>query len=119
MIPIFDVQINERGQITIPKELRDKAKLTPQDTLNIQLDHNGRLVLYKKDIFDDLEDLIKRDLIKEGYASYDFDKMIPLRKKELAQSLYKMAEDSSQQISNDEFTKLGDLKKELNDEGLL
>lgn len=112
---MFDVQINERGQITIPKELRDKANLTPQDTLKIQLDSSGKILLYKKDIFDDLEDLIKRDLIKEGYTSYDFDKMIPIRKKELAQSLNKMAEDSSQQIRDGEYTTLSDLKKELND----
>jgi len=116
---MFDVQINERGQITIPKELRDKAKFAPQDTLKIELGYNGQLILSKKDIFDDLEDLIKRDLIKEGYTSYDFEKMIPVRKKELAESLYKMAHDSSQQIDEGEFTTLHDLKKELKDEGLL
>lgn len=42
--------------------------------------------------------------------------MIPIRKKELAQSLNKMAEDSSQQIRDGEYTTLSDLKKELNDE---
>jgi AbrB family looped-hinge helix DNA binding protein len=116
MMTVFDVQINDRGQVTIPKELRDRANLAPQETLKIQLDTKGRLILYKKDIFDDLEDLIRRDLIKDGYTSYDFDKMLPIRKKELADSLYKMVEESSEQINQGEFTTLEDLKKEFEDE---
>lgn len=44
----------------------------------------GRLVLFKKDLIDDLEDLIKRDLINEGFTEQDFAEKIPERKKELA-----------------------------------
>jgi AbrB family looped-hinge helix DNA binding protein len=116
---MFDVQMNERGQITIPKELRDKAKLNPLDTLKVELDNQGRLMLYKKDFFDDLEDLIKKDLVREGFSPDDFAYKIPERKQELAKALMKMANDSKKDVDKGEYTNLQDLKKELKDEGLL
>lgn len=95
---MFDVQINDRGQITIPKELREKANLNPKDNLLLELDDQGRLVLAKKDIFKDLEDLIKKDLLSQGYTEKDFTIMIPERKKELAHALLAMVNDAEKQI---------------------
>ena len=43
---MFNVRINERGQITIPKELRRKANLNPKDNLLVDLDEKGRPVSY-------------------------------------------------------------------------
>lgn len=77
----FDVQVNERGQITIPKELRDKININPKDNLKIGIDDQGRIFLYKKDLIDDLEDLIKRDLLNEGFSEGDLaEKMIERKK---------------------------------------
>ncbi len=116
---MFDIQVNERGQITIPKQLREQACIFPNDNLEIDLDEHGRLVLYKKDLIDELEDLIKRDLINEGYTEQDFAKKIPGRKKELAQALMKMVKKSDEEFERGEFTSLENLKKEFQDEGLL
>ncbi|MBP1996132.1 AbrB/MazE/SpoVT family DNA-binding domain-containing protein [Paenibacillus eucommiae] len=116
---MFDIQVNDRGQITIPKQLRDQVNIFPNDNLKIDIDEHGRLVLYKKDLIDDLEDLIKRDLINEGYAEEDFAEKILERKKELAKSLMKMVEESDEEFERGEFTSLEDLKKELNNEGRL
>jgi AbrB family looped-hinge helix DNA binding protein len=116
---VFDIQVNERGQITIPKQLREQANIFPNDNLKIDVDEHGRLVLYKKDLIDDLEDLIKRDLINEGYAKQDFAEKIPERKIELAKSLMKIVKESDEEFKRGEFTSLEDLKKELKDEGLL
>lgn len=116
---MFDIQVNERGQITIPKELREKVNINPRDNLKIDIDEQGRLILFKKDLLDDLEDLIKRDLINEGYSEEDFAEIIPERKKELAKALMKVVKESEQQYEQGEFTTLQDLKKELKDEGYL
>lgn len=116
---MFDIQVNERGQITIPKELREKVNIYPRDNLKIDIDDQGRLVLYKKDLIDDLEDLIKRDLINEGYTEENFAEKIPERKKELAKALMKMVKESEEEFERGEFTTLEDLKKELKDEGYL
>jgi len=63
---MFDIQVNERGQITIPKPLRDKVHIHPNENLKIDVDEYGRLVLYKKDLIDDLEDLTERLPAKAG-----------------------------------------------------
>jgi AbrB family looped-hinge helix DNA binding protein len=119
MLIMFDINVNERGQITIPKQLRDQVNIFPNDNLKIDVDEHGRLVLYKKDLLDDLEDLIKRDLINEGYSEQDFADKIPERKKELAKALMNMVKESDREFERGEFTSLEDLKKELKDEGRL
>lgn len=107
------IQMNERGQITIPKELREKMNLKPQENLKIELDGTGKVILYKADFFDDLEDLIKRDLLQEGYSSDQFSSKIPERKKELAKALLKMSEEANQEIDKGEYFTLEQLHEEL------
>ena len=110
---MFDVQMNERGQITIPKELRKKANIHPKDNLIVELDDQGRLVLVKKDIFSDLEELIIKDLLNQGYTDKDLLTKLPERKRELAKALYRMAAESQEEINNGLYTTLDDLKDEL------
>ncbi len=110
---MFDVQINERGQITIPKELRKKANIHPKDNLIVDVDNQGRLILVKKDFFSDLDELIIRDLINQGYSEKDFSTKIPERKKELALSLLKMANDTQEEINKGEYSTLEELKNQL------
>lgn len=116
---MFEIQVNERGQITIPKELRSKVNIHPNDNLKIYIDEQGRIVLYKKDLIDELEDLIKRDLLNEGCSEEDFADKIPERKKDLAKALMRMVKESEEEFENGEFTTLEDLKEELKDEGYL
>ena len=115
----FDVQVNERGQITIPKELREKINIYPKDNLKISIDDQGRIVLSKKDLLDDLEDLIQKDLLNEGYSQEDLAEKIVERKKELGKALLKMVGESDKEFENGEYTSLEDLKQELKDEDLL
>lgn len=93
----------DRGQITIPKQLRDKVNIHPNDNLNIDIDEHGRLVLFKKDLLDDLEDLIKRDLINEGFTEEDFAEKIPERKKELIKALMKMVKESEEEMNEEDI----------------
>ncbi|WP_282936285.1 AbrB/MazE/SpoVT family DNA-binding domain-containing protein [Paenibacillus sp. RC67] len=109
---MFVIQVNERGQITIPKELREKVNINPRDNLKIDIDEQGRLILFKRNLLDDLEDLIKRDLINEGYSEEDFQAKIPKCKKELAKALMKDITEPEQQYEQGEFASLKDLKKE-------
>jgi YjbE family integral membrane protein len=43
----FFVSVNERGQLTIPQELEDEAKIHPEDSFRASRDEKGRLVLVK------------------------------------------------------------------------
>lgn len=114
---MFTVTINDRGQITIPKELRSKANLNPKDNLEIQLDGQGRLIITKKDILSDLEDLIRRDLVSEGRSAYDVEILVSHRKRELGKALLKMSAEAEAEIAKGEYTSLEQLKDELDTEG--
>ena len=91
---MFIVKINERGQITIPQKLRSRAKMNPNDNLEIDLDSQGRLIITKKDLFSDLEDLIRKDLVSEGRSAYEVETMMPGRKRELGEALLRMSADA-------------------------
>ncbi len=110
---MFIVTINDRGQITIPKELRSKANLKPKDNLEIELDQQGKLIITKRDIFSDLEDLIRRDLVSENPGSYEIESLVAQRKKELGKALLKMAEEAEAEIAKGEYTSLEQLKADL------
>ena len=91
-----------------------KANISPKDNLLLKIDEEGRIILVKKDIYSDLEDLIKKDLIKQGFSEKDFDIKIPERKKELAKALLKMAEEAKSEINNGEYSTLEDIRHEFN-----
>ena len=113
---MYDVQINDRGQITIPKELRDTVNLHAYDKLKLSIDSDGRIVLYKSDFFDDVEDLIRKDLEKEGLSLEEIERKIPERKKELGKVLLKMAEEVDEEIERGEYVTLDKLNEELEGE---
>lgn len=66
--------------------------------------------------FDDLDDLIIRDLLNEGYSQEDLIEKIPERKKELESAFLKMAKEAEEQIAKGEYVTLEQLKKELEDD---
>lgn len=110
----YDVQINDRGQITIPKELRDTVNLKAHDKLKLSTDTNGRIVVYKPNFFDDVEDLIRKDLVKGGLSAEQIERKLPERKEELGNALLKMASEVDEEIKRGEYVTLTDFNKELN-----
>ena len=113
---LYDVQINDSGQITIPKELRDKVQLQAHDRLKLSVNSDGRIVLYKSDFFGDVEDLIRKDLESEGLSVEQAEKKLPERKKELGKALLKMASEVDQEIERGEYMTLDQLNEELEGE---
>lgn len=110
---LYDVQINDRGQITIPKELRDTVNLQAYDKLKLRIDTDGRIVLYKSYFFEDVEDLIRKDLESEGLSAEQIEKKLPERKKELGKALLNMASEVDQEIERGEYITLDQLNEEL------
>ena len=106
---LYDVQINDRGQITIPKELRDTVNLKAHDKLRLSIDAEGKIVVYKPDIFDDVEDLIRKDLLQEGLSFEQVEKKLPRRKEELGKALLKMAGEVAEEIKRGDYITLNEL----------
>jgi len=72
----MDATVAERGQITLPKAVRDALGLTKGTKLKVELE-GGRIVL-RKDVDDALSRLRGRFKLAEGFTSTD-DAMRALR----------------------------------------
>ncbi|MEY3252727.1 MAG: hypothetical protein RL227_1700 [Pseudomonadota bacterium] len=65
----MEATVAERGQITLPKAVRDALGLTKGTKLTVELD-GGRIVL-RKEVDDALSKLRGRFKLAEGFASTD------------------------------------------------
>ena len=65
----MEATVAERGQITLPKAVRDALGLTKGTKLKVELE-NGRIVL-RKDVGDALSRLRGRFKLAEGFKSTD------------------------------------------------
>ena len=111
-----NAQLNDRGQVTIPKNIREKAHLKPKDLVKIDLNKQGQIVITKRDYFDDIDDLIRRDLVCEDYAPFELEIKVAEKKKELASALLEMVKKVEMEIVSGEYVTLDELKEELNSE---
>lgn len=108
---LYDVKINDKGQITIPKELRDTVNIRAHDRLKMSIKEDGSIVLYKSDFFDDVEDLIRKDLEREGLSTEQIEKQLPECKKDLRKALQKMVREADQEIDRGEYITLDQLNE--------
>lgn len=54
-------KVGERGQVTIPKEIRDKEKIRPGDRIEFEENEKGELIIEKeKDSKEELKKAYKR-----------------------------------------------------------
>ncbi len=68
-MPIMDATVAERGQITLPKAVRDALGLIKGSKLTVEL-IDGRIIL-RKDVDDALSRLRGRFKLAEGFKSTD------------------------------------------------
>lgn len=109
-------QLNERGQITIPKAIRDRVNLKPSETVNIDINDYGQIVISKRDILDELNDLIEMDLVKEGYTSYELKEKKIEKKKELANALLERITNAEKEVMKGQYSTLDEVKREFTEE---
>lgn len=86
---MYDIQVNERGQITIPKKIREKANIYPRDWLRINVNEKGEVVIFKHRIFDDIEAMLLQQLKNEGVPEEEMEARLLEKKQELARQLLK------------------------------
>ncbi|MFA6489476.1 MAG: AbrB/MazE/SpoVT family DNA-binding domain-containing protein [Candidatus Micrarchaeia archaeon] len=76
------VEVYERGQIVIPKYIRDMLKITPGTNLNVNVE-GGKIVLEKYDPVKELEKIRAKHAI---YTTDEVDKlMTKLEKRKVAE----------------------------------
>jgi antitoxin PrlF len=67
--PTMEATVAERGQITLPKAVRDALGLTKGTTLKVEID-GGRIIL-RKSVDDAISRLRGRFKLAEGFGSTD------------------------------------------------
>ena len=55
----LEVYVDERGRITIPKEVREKLRLKPRDKLLIRVEGDAIIITRSKDPYKIIENILK------------------------------------------------------------
>ncbi|MEW6663542.1 MAG: AbrB/MazE/SpoVT family DNA-binding domain-containing protein [Bacillota bacterium] len=81
------VSPTERGQVTIPKEIREKLKITPKTKLRVYVD-NDKVVFEPVSPLDLLFNDIEAEAREKGYTREELEKEIDMVREQLLQELY-------------------------------
>ncbi len=105
----YDVTISSKGQFVLPKEVRDKFKLSVGSKVKIIVD--GEIITLKpRTIADELEDLVLADIVKNGE---DITKeIIQKYQTKLNKAFDIMIAETEQEYSRKEYVSLTKLKQE-------
>ena len=76
------VIMTTKGQITVPKEIRDKFNLAEGSKLKI-IYNNEEIIFRPITIADEFEELILADLAREGVTGYELEKRILVKKAQI------------------------------------
>lgn len=105
----YDVTISSKGQFVLPKEIRDKFKLSAGSKVKIIV--NGEdIILKPRTVADELQDLILVDIAKDGKAVTE--EAIQEYKVKLNRALDDLVAEAEQEYSKKEYVSLDDLKQD-------
>lgn len=107
------ITITSKGQISIPKEIRQKLNLKDGAKLKVVVD--GEEIILKPVTFaDEFEDLILADLVKEGYEGKSLEMKLMERKETVEYSFEKLIKERTKEetISLEESDIFADLDED-------
>ena len=105
----YNVTISSKGQFVLPKEVRDKFKLSTGSKVKIIVD-GETIILKPRTIADELEDLVLIDIVKNG--EYVTEETIRKYQTKLNKAFDVMVAEAEQEYSKKEYISLAELKQE-------
>jgi len=102
--------------VKVKAKIGDKVNLKPNETVNIDINDHDQIVISKRDILDELDDLIEMDLVKEGYTSYDLEEKTIEKKRELANALLERINNAEKEVMKGQYSTLDEVKREFTEE---
>ncbi len=81
-------KMSSRGQVTIPKEIREELELSRGDRIEFIQDGEGRYILKKKDPLSEISRELAEEARKKGYTEKDLRERIEEVREELWNELY-------------------------------
>ena len=109
----FDVSISTKGQLVLPKEIRDKFQLNVGSKLRVFVE-NERIVLQPRSFEEDVRDFISSAIRQDG-KKVNGDTLQEFQAK-FRKAIDQMVAEAEAEYQAGEYISLGDLKRELLDE---
>ena len=103
----YDVSMSSKGQFVLPKEVREKFKLSTGSKLKIIVDGES-IILKPRTIADELHDLIVNDILKDGREVTQ--ENIKKYQTKLNKAFDDMVNETNQEFFKKEYISLVDLK---------
>ncbi|BBB92249.1 MAG TPA: AbrB/MazE/SpoVT family DNA-binding domain-containing protein [Methylomusa anaerophila] len=107
----YNVTISSKGQIVLPKEVRDQFKLSNGSKVKVIVD-GDTIVLKPRSIADELQELVLADIVKDGKLVTP--ETVKKYQTQLNKALDHMVAEAEQEYNNKEYVSLADLKQENN-----
>jgi len=105
----YDVTISSKGQFVLPKEVRDKFKLSTGSKIKIVVD-GETIILKPRTIADELQDLVIADILKDGKTVTG--KTIREYQIKLNKAFDTIVAEAEQEYNQKEYVSLAELKRE-------
>ena len=105
----YDVTISSKGQFVLPKEVRDKFKLSTGSKIKIMVD-GETIILKPRTVADELHDLILADIVKDGKAVTE--EIVREYKTKLNKAFDAMVAEAEEEYKKNEYVSLAELKRE-------
>jgi AbrB family looped-hinge helix DNA binding protein len=105
----YDVTISSKGQFVLPKEIRDKFKLSTGSKIKIIVDGES-IILKPRTIADELQDLVIADIVKDGKAVTE--KNIREYQTKLNKAFDIIVAEAELEYNKKEYVSLAELKRE-------
>jgi AbrB family looped-hinge helix DNA binding protein len=105
----YDVTISSKGQFVLPKEVRDKFKLSAGSKIKIIVE-DERIILKPRTVADELQDLILADIAKDGKIINE--KTVKEYQIKLNKALDSIVAEAEQEYGKKEYVSLTDLKRD-------
>ena len=109
----FDVSISTKGQLVLPKEIRDKFQLNVGSKLRVFVE-NERIVLQPRSFEKDVRDFIFSAIRQDG-KKVNGDTLQEYQAK-FRKAIDQMVAEAEAEYQAGEYISLGDLKRELQNE---
>ncbi len=92
----YIVRLSSKGQLVLPKKIREEMKLNPGDILILRKDPDGALKMEKGEIlaFRELSQKLQEEAEKRGYTEEELAKDVEKAKEEVFNRIYN-AKDSN------------------------
>ncbi|HYH02096.1 MAG TPA: AbrB/MazE/SpoVT family DNA-binding domain-containing protein [Bacillota bacterium] len=105
----YNVTISSKGQFILPKEVRDKFKLSTGSKVKIIVDGEN-IILKPRTIADELHDLIVTDIVKDGKTVTE--ETIRIYQTKLNKAFDAMVAEAEEEYCKKEYVSLAEIKQE-------